>query len=113
MSSIDQDFELFQGTKLTVTIPITDENGDPVSGLSGASAIAWQAWAPGGTSAAISKSLGSGITVNSTAITLTLDAADTTSLTPREYQHEGRITISSAPDVSFIGEMKLFKSLTN
>ena len=112
MASVDQDFELYQGTKLTVTIPITDDDGNPVD-PSTATAIVWQAWAPGGESATISKALGSGIEANSTAITLTLAAADTSDLTPREYQHEGRLTINAAPDVSFTGEMKLFKSLTN
>lgn len=105
MTKKNQNFELWQGETMVITVPITDSDGNPKS-LSGATVV-WKA-----TSGSYSlEKAGSIVSVNSVQITLT--PADTIDLPVRAYRHECRvIDVDSNQNVVFEGDMVLHESST-
>lgn len=123
MTKTAQDFTMWQGEDLVITVPVTNSAGTAVS-LTGATAVRWllfsgrNAFTQADT-ASVTKTLGSGIglvNVNDTndGVQITIDTADTDDLDPTIYYHECRVVDSSSDEqVVFIGNMYLKKSRTN
>lgn len=119
MTKIDQDFTMWQGEDVVITVPVTNGTGTPVS-LTGATAVLWRVYdGLKATTVALSKTLGSGIALADSAdtddaVVITLDPADTESLSPGRYYHECRVTDSGGDEqVIFVGDLILKQSKTN
>lgn len=121
MTAINQDFTMWQGEDVVVTVPITNAAGTPVS-LTGATAVVWKAFAitsASASSAAVSKSLGSGVALANSAdtddaVVITLADTDTEALATGRYYHECRVTDSAGREqVVFVGNLVLKQSKTN
>jgi hypothetical protein len=93
MSHNVQNFEIHAGDSRDIVVTVTDSQGAAVD-LTGA-AVAWQlARSAGSAAAVVSKSLGAGIAITdgpNGVFTVTLDPADTESLTGL-YYHEAEVT---------------------
>lgn len=117
MTQIDQDFALWQGEDTVITIPVVDGNGDPKVMTGGT--VTWKAWfSKVDTTASLSKTTSDDIALvdsagTDDAIQITIEKADTTSLTPGEYYHECRVMDSNSKEqVVFEGTMTLHRSKT-
>lgn len=87
------DVSLIRGDSRDLTITITDEAGAPVD-VSTAPTITYGIFDRGVSTALVTKALGDGISVVTSTVTVTLDPADTTSLTPGEYFQELQIIMA-------------------
>jgi len=89
----DQNFSLHSGDSKTLTVSIVNAAGTPVD-VSTAAAIAYKLAATPYSAALVSKALGSGISVATSVVSVTLLAADTALLAGMMYQ-EMQITDGS------------------
>ena len=99
MTKQSQDFLMWSGDDKTITVTVYD-NDDVVVDITGAT-ITWELSQNVDSTALISKTVGSGITLSDPTngiFTIALDPADTASLSGR-YYHEAEIT-DAAGDVS-------------
>jgi|10_taG_2_1085330.scaffolds.fasta_scaffold52496_2 hypothetical protein len=99
MTSINQDFTLYSGDDKTIVVTITNSSGQIVNltGLTAAQFVAKKY--SKSSSVDVTKTLGAGITnaaPTTGKLTITLDAADTSGLTPGEYYVEVRIKDSAS-----------------
>lgn len=103
MASTRQNFKLHQGTDKVLEITVSESGA--AKDLTAASAVAFKIAAGPGSTADVTKGLGTGVVVTDAAngvIQVTLDAADTTSLAG-SYYHETLITIGGTSDVVTVG----------
>ena len=87
----DQNFSLHSGDSKSVTVNIVNAAGVAVD-VSTASAVVYKVAASPGSEALVSKSLGSGISVAGSTVTITFAPADTATLAGGVYYHELEIT---------------------
>lgn len=94
MAETNQNLTVWAGEIRSIVVTVWDLNTGAVEDLTSAS-VSWKV--KRGSSTAISKSVGSGITLASDpttgVFTISLQAANTSSL-EGEYQHEARVTLS-------------------
>lgn len=94
MPDTSQDIEVYAGEIRSIVVTVTNNNDRAVEDLTSAS-VSWKV--KSGSTTAISKSVGSGITLASDpttgVFTISLQASDTTSLSG-VYSHEARVTLS-------------------
>ena len=99
MTAINQNYTQHLGDSKDLVFSVFDSDGSPITTfLSGVSASKFVIKQYANSSEnKVSKTLGSGITVNSGAgtVTVALSSSDTSSLQPGEYYHELRIQTSS------------------
>ena len=101
------DFTMYSGDSKTLTIAIRDEAGDPVD-VSTATSIIYAIVKTDGTRVA-TKTLGAGVTVATSTVTVTLVPADTAGLAGT-YGHELEITLlSGAGSTALHGEMAIVR----
>ena len=110
MTYASQDILIYSGDDKVITVTVYD-NDDAIVDITGVT-ITWQLSQNVSSAALITKTVGSGITLSdptSGVFTITLDPADTNSLSGR-YYHECEITDSSS-DVStgFVGHATIKK----
>jgi hypothetical protein len=114
MASTGQNFEIYQGNTRDVVIEVLDsDTGLPVS-LSGYS-VRWVVYEQTSKAIVLQKaSGGTGITVPNPTdgkIIIALDAADTQNLTPKVYNHECEIYISTTSVITVsVGTMNVILS---
>jgi len=108
MTAIAQNFTVWQTTDKTVTVTLTNSDGDPYGSTSGLT-FTWEVFSnDASTTALITKVSASGITNGTSEITIAIADTDTSSLSPGPYYHECRVVDgSSDADVVFIGTMSL------
>lgn len=112
MTSLNQDFTLYQGETKTLRVPVVDADGAPQT-LTGAEVV-WEAWRTPG-SPVISK--GATITLYSAegtndGVQIPLLPADSEAVQPAVYTHECRVTLAGAEGVIFTGKMTVLYSET-
>lgn len=110
MAETGQDFDLYAGETKTVGVTIRNKSAsNALVDLSGAS-MTWVARR--GSSTAISKTIGGGITVTGTGTCdIALAAGDSTSLSG-EYEHEARVTLASGTIAThMIGKMTVHATI--
>lgn len=94
MAYVNQNIDLYAGEIRSVVVTVDDLNSGSVEDLTSAT-ISWKV--KQGSTTALSKTVGSGITLASDpttgVFTISLQAADTSSLVG-VYSHEGRVTLS-------------------
>jgi hypothetical protein len=106
-----QDFEIYQGDKVTLHITVRDKNGDPLDLSAPApTAITWAVSGSAGGAAAISKSLAAAtISIVSAAngiIGIDVLPADVAALAAGCYHHELKLTAPD-PHTAITGEMRV------
>jgi len=93
-----RDFSITKGDTKLIDVSVTEQSdGTPTTITS--STIAWKVAKSIRTSAVISKTTASGISITSGSggtFRITLDAADTSSLDPGDYYHEAQITFADS-----------------
>ena len=89
----DQNFAIMSGDVEPITFTVRTSAGVPVD-VSTASAVAWKLALTPYSAALVSKSLGSGISISTSTVSVTLAAADTETL-HGIYYHEMQITDGS------------------
>lgn len=87
------DASLIRGDSRDLTINITDEAGVPVD-VSTAPDITYSIFDVSNPVALVTKTIGDGVVVVTSTITVTLDAADTELLGPAAYVHEMQIIMA-------------------
>lgn len=112
MADTDQNITLYAGEIKTVSVTVTDLNAGAVEDLTSAT-ISWKV--KSGTTTALSKTVGSGITLDSDpttgVFTISLQAADTSSLSGT-YSHEARVTLSDGTVATlFTGQFRVIPTL--
>lgn len=94
MPDTSQDVEIYAGEIRSLVVTVTNNNDRAVEDLTGAS-VSWKV--KSGTTTALSKTVGSGITLatdpTTGVFTISLQAADSSSLSG-VYSHEARVTLS-------------------
>lgn len=114
MAATGQNFDIYQGNTREIVIEVLDsDTGLPVS-LTGYS-VRWVVYEQTSKAIILQKaSGGSGITVPNPAdgkVVIALDAADTQTLTPKVYNHECEIYISTTSVITVsVGTMKVILS---
>lgn len=101
-------FAMFAGDDKTISVTVTDPNGDPVNLTS--ATIKWQAARSLGKASVISKTTSSGITITDAAngeFEVTLSDTDTDDLSGT-YQHEAEVTFADGTKSTVLsGTMKV------
>jgi hypothetical protein len=106
----EQNFSMVSGDNRSLAITIRDPAGALVD-VSGASAIAWQLAASPHGVALVSKSLGDGISVVTSVVTVTLDAADTADLDDGLYHHELEIVHGGGTSTVLAGQVAIARDI--
>lgn len=104
MTTTDRHLTIWQGENKTITVSLTDADGNDYGSTSGLTFYYWVSSDKNATDYEIEKYTGSGITNGTSQITIALDKADTSGLSPGSYYHECRVIDgSSNEDVVFTG----------
>ena len=108
MTAINQNFSLVQGDDHDVVISVFDDEGEDID-LGTVDTIDWQCADPAGT-VIISKTLGSGITVESVNdMRIVLPRAETVNLSRIKYRHRARVTIADQLSTVTLGVMSVLR----
>lgn len=88
------DFSMYSGDSRTITIQISDENGDAVD-ISTATAVSYGIFKSSGISV-LEKELDDGLEAAGSVVTITLEPEDTEDIPAGNYVHECQITLADA-----------------